>query len=115
MAIDKIWVLAEAVDGAPTPVTFELLTEARTVGSTVEAVAWGPDVAGLAGPFGEYGATTVYDVGDIGEALPGVPVSAAIAALVTGGNAPDAIFFAQPATTAATSPGACRPSSTGRC
>ncbi len=95
MAIDKIWVLAEAVDGAPTPVTLELLTEARTVGSTVEAVAWGPDVAGLAGPLGEYGATTVYDVGDIGEALPGVPVSAAIAALVTGGNTPDAIFFAQ--------------------
>jgi electron transfer flavoprotein alpha subunit len=95
MAIDKIWVLAEAVDGAPTPVTLELLTEARTVGSTVEAVAWGPDTAGLAGPLGEYGATTVYDVGDIGEALPGVPVSAAMAALVTGGNAPDAIFFAQ--------------------
>ena len=95
MAIDKIWVLAEAVDGAPTPVTLELLTEARTVGSTVEAVAWGPDVAGLAAALGEYGATTVYDVGDIGEVLPGVPVSAAMAALVTGGNAPDAIFFAQ--------------------
>jgi electron transfer flavoprotein alpha subunit len=95
MAIDKIWVLAEAVDGAPTPVTLELLTEARTVGTTVEAVAWGGDVAGLAGPLGEYGATTVYDAGDIGEALPGVPVSAAMAALVTGGNAPDAIFFAQ--------------------
>jgi electron transfer flavoprotein alpha subunit len=95
MAIDKIWVLAEAVDGVATPVTLELLTEARTVGSTVEAVAWGPDVAGLAAALGEYGATTVYDVGDIGESLPGVPVSAAMAALVTGGNAPDAIFFAQ--------------------
>jgi electron transfer flavoprotein alpha subunit len=94
MAIDKIWVLAESVDGVPTPVTLELLTEARTVGSTVEAVAWGSDVASLAGPLGEYGATTIYDVGDVGDVLPGVPVSAALAALIQGGNAPDAIFFA---------------------
>ncbi len=93
MAIDKIWVLAESVDGAPTPVTLELLTEARTVGSTVEAVAWGGDVASLAGPLGEYGATTIYDVGDVGDVLPGVPVAAAIAALVQGGNAPDVILF----------------------
>jgi electron transfer flavoprotein alpha subunit len=95
MAIDKIWVLAEHADGAPTPVTLELLTEARTVGSTVEAVAWGADVAALAGPLGEYGATTVYDVGDIGDVLPGVPVAAAMAELIKGGNAPDAILFAQ--------------------
>jgi electron transfer flavoprotein alpha subunit len=95
MAIDKIWVLAEHADGAPTPVTLELLTEARAVGSTVEAVAWGADVAALAGPLGEYGATTVYDVGDIGDVLPGVPVAAAMAELIKGGNAPDAILFAQ--------------------
>src|SRR5580692_8632454 len=95
MAIDKIWVLAEHADGAPTPVTLELLTEARTVGSTVEAVAWGPDVAALAAPLGEYGATTVHDVGDIGDVLPGVPVAAAMAELIKGGNAPDAILFAQ--------------------
>src|SRR6185312_17544490 len=95
MAIDKIWVLAESADGAPTPVTLELLTKAREVGSTVEAVAWGADVAGMAGPLGEHGATTVYDVGDIGDALPGVPVAAAMAELIKGGNKPDAIFFAQ--------------------
>ena len=29
MAIDKVWVLAETGDGGPTPVTLELLTEAR--------------------------------------------------------------------------------------
>src|SRR5580692_4997888 len=95
MAIDKIWVLAESADGAPTPVTLELLTKAREVGSTVEAVAWGADVASLAGPLGEYGATTVHDVGDIGDVLPGVPVAAAMAELIKGGNAPDAILFAQ--------------------
>ena len=93
MAIDKVWVLAEAAEGAPTPVTLELLSEARSVASTVEAVAWGPDVAKLAAPLGEYGATTVYDVGDLGGTLAGVPVAAAIAALVEGGNAPDAILI----------------------
>ena len=93
MAIDKIWVLAESADGALTPVTLELLTEARSVASTVEAVAWGPDVAALAAGLGDYGASVVYDVGDLGGVLPGVPVAAAVAALVQGGNSPDAILI----------------------
>jgi len=93
MAIDKVWVLAEAGDSDPTPITLELLTEARSVAGTVEAVAWGPETASLAAALGAYGATTVYDVGDLGGALPGVPVSAAMAALIEGGNAPDAILI----------------------
>jgi electron transfer flavoprotein alpha subunit len=93
MPIDKAWVLAESTDAGPLPVTLELLTAARGFASTVEAVAWGPDTASLAGPLGEYGASTLYDVGDLAGALPGVPVAAAMAALVEGGNAPDAILF----------------------
>jgi electron transfer flavoprotein alpha subunit len=93
MPIGKVWVLAEKGDSGPTPVTLELLTEARAVASTVEAVAWGDDVAALAGPLGEYGATTLYDVGDLGGTLPGVPVAAALAALIEGGNAPDALLL----------------------
>src|SRR6202046_2332761 len=93
MAIDKVWVLAEAGDAGPTPVTLELLTEARSVAGTVEAVAWGSGAAGLAAALGEYGATTVYDVGDLGGALPGVPVASAMAALIEGGNTPDAILI----------------------
>jgi electron transfer flavoprotein alpha subunit len=93
MAIDKIWVLAEAGDGGPTPITLELLTEARSVASTVEAVAWGTETASLAAALGEHGATTIYDVGDLDGALPGVPVSSALAALIQGGNAPDAILI----------------------
>ena len=69
------------------------MTEARSIASTVEAVAWGSEAASLAGPLGEYGATTLYDVGDLGGALPGVPVAAALAALIEGGNAPDAILL----------------------
>jgi electron transfer flavoprotein alpha subunit len=93
MSTEKIWVLAEVGDAGPTPITLELLTEARSVAGTVEAVAWGPDTATLAASLGEYGATTVHDVGDIGDALPGVPVASAMAALVQGGNAPDAILI----------------------
>ena len=47
MPIGKVWVLAEKGDSGPTPVTLELLTEARAVASTVEAVAWGGDAASL--------------------------------------------------------------------
>jgi electron transfer flavoprotein alpha subunit len=93
MAIDKIWVLAEGRDAGPTPITLELLTEARSVASTVEAVTWGSETASLAATLGEYGASTVYDVGDLGGSLPGVPVSSALAALIEGGNAPDAILI----------------------
>src|SRR6202161_1249318 len=93
MPIGKVWVLAETGDSGPTPVTLELLTEARAVASTVEAVAWGDDAASLADALGEYGATTLYDVGDLGGALPGVPVAAAMAALIEGANAPDAILM----------------------
>jgi electron transfer flavoprotein alpha subunit len=92
MAVDKVWVVAEAGESGPLPVTLELLTEARTIASTVEAVAWGSDTASLAPALGGYGATKVYDVGDLGGALPGVPVAGAIAALVAGGNAPDAVL-----------------------
>jgi electron transfer flavoprotein alpha subunit len=93
MAIEKIWVLAEAGEGGPTPISLELLTEARSLAGTVEAVAWGADVASLAGALGEYGAATVYDVGDLGGSLPGVPVAAALAALIESGNKPDAILI----------------------
>jgi electron transfer flavoprotein alpha subunit len=93
MSIDKIWVVAESTDDAPSSTTLELLTEARSIGTTVEAVAWGSATSGLAGPLGEYGASTIYDVGDIGDALPGVPVAAAIATLIASGSSPDAILI----------------------
>ncbi len=92
MAIEKIWVLAEATEVGPVSATLELLSEARTLAPTVEAVAWGPDTASLAGALGEHGATTVHDVGDLGGALPGVPVASAIAAMVEAGNGPDALL-----------------------
>jgi electron transfer flavoprotein alpha subunit len=93
MAIETIWVVAELTESGPTTTTLELLTAARDLGSKVEAVAWGPNTASNAAILGDYGATTVHDVGDLGDALPGVPVAGAIAAAIQGGQAPDAILI----------------------
>jgi electron transfer flavoprotein alpha subunit len=92
MSIDKVWVLAEAADGAPVTTALELMTKARELGGTVEAVTWGPDGASVAAELGKYGASTVYDIGDLGGAIAGTSVSAAIAELVKGGNRPSAIL-----------------------
>ena len=93
MAIDKIWVVAEATDAGPTTTTLELLTAARDLAGTVEAVAWGTTTAANAAVIGEYGATAVHDIGDIGDALPGAPVASAIAGAIAAGNGPTAILI----------------------
>ena len=94
MAISKIWVVAEVVDGNVTTSSLELLTAARATGATVEAVVAG-DGAAVAAQLGSFGASKVYSTVDLGGSLLGVPVASAIAALVVGGNAPDAILLAQ--------------------
>jgi electron transfer flavoprotein alpha subunit len=93
MTLSKIWVYAQATDGTVTPLTLELLTKARELAGTVEAVYGGADADAIAGTLGEYGATTVHATGDLGGALQGVPVAAAIAAAVQAGNGPDAILL----------------------
>ena len=92
MALNKVWVLAEAFEGKVLPIVFELAAKARELGSTVEAVAWGADVDSYAAELGKHGITKVHSVGDIGQSLAGVPVAAAIAALVEAGNGPDALL-----------------------
>jgi electron transfer flavoprotein alpha subunit len=92
MPVNKIWVLAEAFEGKPLTITLELLTAARGLASTVEAFTWGGDTESFAPELGKYGATKVYTVGDIGDALPGAAVGAALAATIDGGDAPDALL-----------------------
>ncbi len=87
-----IWVLAEPAEGSFTTTSLELLSHARTLSSDVAAITWGAG-GQLAAQAGEYGASTLYDVGDLGGALPGVPVAAAIAGLIAGGAAPRAILI----------------------
>jgi electron transfer flavoprotein alpha subunit len=91
MSVANIWVVVEPANGSLTSTSLELLTHARSLSSDVSAITWG-DASALAAQVGEYGATTLYDVGDLGGALPGVPVAAAIAQLV-GARSPDAILI----------------------
>jgi electron transfer flavoprotein alpha subunit len=92
MTLSTLWVLAEPSGDSFTTTSLELLSHARTLANDVAAVTWGSG-GSLAGQAGEYGASTLYDVGDLGQALPGVPVAAAIAALIASAGAPDAILI----------------------
>ena len=93
MAISKIWVFAEADGDKPTTTTLEILTKARELADTVEAVYVGANADALAAGLGDHGATKVFAV-DPGDALPGVIGAAALAALA-GEHSPAAILFAQ--------------------
>ena len=92
MALHNIWVVVEPGNGSFTTTSLELLTHARTLGGTVSAITWGAG-SSLAAQAGEYGATTLYDAGDLGGALPGAPVAGAIQALIASAGAPDVVLI----------------------
>ena len=94
MALGTVWVAAEASGGRPVATTLELLTQARRLAPVVEAFHWGDDGGAVAPELGRYGASRVLAVGDLGGALPGVPVAAALAARIADGEGPDAVLFA---------------------
>jgi electron transfer flavoprotein alpha subunit len=89
MPISTTWVYAEAIDGKVKTITLELLAKARTLGGEVVAV-FGGDGAAVAEELGQHGATRILATGDLGQAMPGVAVSSAIAAH---GEAPDLLLF----------------------
>jgi electron transfer flavoprotein alpha subunit len=93
MPLPKVWVYAEGEDGKATSATLELLTKAREIGDTVEAVYSGADADTIAPQLGEYGATKVHSV-DHGSSLSGVVGGALLAKLVAD-EQPDLILFAQ--------------------
>ncbi|MET0903736.1 MAG: electron transfer flavoprotein subunit alpha/FixB family protein [Acidimicrobiales bacterium] len=93
MALNTIWVYAEADAGTVSPLTLELLTKARSLGGTVEAVYAGDDAGAVAGPLGAHGATKVHSTGDLGGSLAGVPVASAIAKAIADGNGPDLVLL----------------------
>jgi electron transfer flavoprotein alpha subunit len=93
MGVGKVWVFAEAEEGIPTSATLELLTKARELGDTVEAVMAVSDADAVAGPLGEHGAAKVY-AADPGASLTGVVGGAALAKLVDE-QQPDVILFDQ--------------------
>ena len=87
-----IWVFAEASGGKVASISLELLTRARELADTTEAVVGG-DGESVAAELGAHGATTVHATGDLGDGLVGPAVASAIAAAIEGGNAPDAVLF----------------------
>ena len=95
MALAKTWVFAEIVDGKPAPVVLELLTKARSLGGTLEALAFSPDAEAAAAALGEHGATTLFAGTDpaYGELVLGGPAADAIAALAAE-HEPDLILIA---------------------
>jgi electron transfer flavoprotein alpha subunit len=93
MAFDKVWVVVEASQGAPATGALELLTKARSLGSTVEAWVWGDDADSYTATLGEYGAAKVHKVVGFDSALPGAPVATAMAEAVNGGDKPDVVLF----------------------
>lgn len=94
MAINSVWVFAQSSNGTPTTGTLELLTKARSLSSQVSAFVGG-DASAIAGILGEYGAAKVYATGDLAGKLPGVAVSAAMKAVIDGGDTPSVIVFPQ--------------------
>ena len=93
MALSNIWVVVEPANGSLTTTSLELLSHARSFGATLSAITWGDNSSALAAEAGEFGASTLYDVGPLSGSLPGVPVASAIAALVASNGAPDAILI----------------------
>jgi electron transfer flavoprotein alpha subunit len=94
MSLGKVWVFAEIAGGKPAPVALELLTKARSLGGTVEAVAFAPDAAGAAAELGAHGATTLFAGTDPlwGELLLGGPAADALASLIAE-HKPDLVLF----------------------
>jgi electron transfer flavoprotein alpha subunit len=94
MPLGKIWVFVEIAGGKPSPVALELLTKARSLAGTVEAVAFAPDAEEAATELGAHGATTLYAGTDPvwGEVLLGGPAADALAALVEE-HKPDLVLF----------------------
>jgi electron transfer flavoprotein alpha subunit len=93
MALNRIWVYAEAADGKVAPITLEMLTKARELAGTVEAVYGDGDADAVAEALGAHGATKLYATGDLQGHTPAVPVASAMAKLIEGGDAPDLILF----------------------
>ncbi len=92
MGIDNIWVFAQTANGEATTGTLELLTKARSLGGTVTAFVAG-EAGGGAAAMGDHGAAKIYETGDLGGKLAGVAVSAAMQAVIEGGDSPDLIMF----------------------
>lgn len=91
--MSAVWVYAEVGPEGPATSALELLTKARTLADTVEAVALGPGATQAAAALGAHGASTVFASDDpiYAEAV-ARPAAHALVELVER-HAPDLILF----------------------
>ena len=87
-----IWVFVEESEGAPTPLSLELLTKARDLGE-VTALYLGVGSDEAFSTIGDYGATELLHM-DASDRLPSAPVAAALAARAEA-DTPSLILFGQ--------------------
>ncbi len=92
MALDTVWVFAEATDGKVKTITLEMLAKAREIADTVVCF-YGGDGDDVADELGEHGCETVLATGDLGDALVAVPIASALAAKIDDDGAPDLIML----------------------
>jgi electron transfer flavoprotein alpha subunit len=92
--VATIWVYAEVGSDGPSPTALELLTKARSLADSVEAVALGPGASAAVGALGDHGASRVYVANDevFADSL-GQPAAHVLASLASE-HAPDLILFA---------------------
>lgn len=88
------WVVCEQRDGRATPTSLEVATAAARLAESVEAFSWGPQAAEVAAELGRHGVGRLYDLGDLGDALAGRRVAAAMAERARSNGLPSAILAA---------------------
>jgi electron transfer flavoprotein alpha subunit len=98
MTIENVWVVAEPGSGAPSSITLELLAGARSLSPNVSVFTWGGQSAAVAETLGSHGAVRVYELGDLGPALPGAPVARALSERIANGaedqgQSPDVVLI----------------------
>lgn len=87
----QTWVFAEEIDGAPTSLSLEMLSKARTFGGDLAAVYLGAGSEAAFAALGAHGATRVFHLVP-GASLPAAAAAAALAALIAEHH-PDLLLF----------------------
>jgi electron transfer flavoprotein alpha subunit len=92
--VATVWVYAEVGPDGPHPASLELLTKARSVGDTVEAVALGPGASDAAEALGGHGAQRVFASDDpVYAEYPAQPAVHALVGLIQE-HRPNMVLFA---------------------
>lgn len=84
MGLQRIWVFGEASDGQVATITLEMLAKARELAETVEVFLGGVG-EDCAEELGNHGVSCVHATGDLGGAMQGTSVAAAVQAALQSG------------------------------